>query len=77
MKARLTSDLNLSRQFELVKNHAISKTKDDREEFFGDVKDLMKDAWVNFERLATSDTDTNPTTFDPSQSSDSSSNQAA
>ena len=73
MKARLTSDLNLSRQFELVKNHAISKTKDDREEFFGDVKGLMKDAWVNFERLATSDTDATPTTFDPSQSSDSSS----
>lgn len=66
MKARLSSDLNLSRQFALVKNHAISTTKSDRQKFFEDVKDVMKDAWVNFERLA-GKLDDKPTTFDPSQ----------
>lgn len=51
LKESLSSEVKLTRQFELVKNHANGKVADERNEFFGSVQALMKDAWNNFEHL--------------------------
>lgn len=60
IKKSLQSDLNLSRQFELVKERARELVSEERSELMSKLEALMTDAWNNFEALSDGDA-----TFDP------------
>merc|ERR1719421_358114 len=60
IKKSLQSDLNLSRQFELVKEKARELVSEERSELMSKLEALMTDAWNNFEALSDGDA-----TFDP------------
>lgn len=57
----IEGNLELSRQFELLKKHATDKVSEERGIYIGKLENLMVNAWENFERLS----DTSDATFDP------------
>lgn len=60
IKKSLESDLELSRQFELVKDKARSEVSTERTALMTNLEALMTNAWNNFEALSETDA-----TFDP------------
>lgn len=60
IKDSLQGDLDLSRQFELVKDRARREVSAERSQLMTDLEALMTNAWDNFEALTTDDA-----TFDP------------
>ena len=61
VKSSIESNLELTRQFELVKNESKEKVSAARGAYISELDGIMTDAWDNFQRLS----DASDATFDP------------